>query len=157
LIDLGLATAMRLGEMLSLTPRQIDLALRTATLNDSKNGSSRVIPLSSRAIQILSTRIEALDDLNQPLFPITSHAVTIAFRRAVSRAKKSPLGKTFLTTPTIILEDIRFHDLRREAISRFFEKGLDLMKVAAISGHKTTEMVQRYTKFVMPDVALELC
>ncbi|MBM4231191.1 MAG: site-specific integrase [Gammaproteobacteria bacterium] len=157
LIDTAVETAMRLSEMLSLTPRQIDLTSRTATLNDSKNGSSRVIPLSSRAIQILATRIEALDDLNQPLFPITSHAVTIAFRRAVSRAKQSPSGETFLMTPTSVLEDVRFHDLRREAISRFFEKGLDLMKVAAISGHKTSEMVQRYTRFVMPDVALQLC
>lgn len=39
----------------------------------------------------------------------------------------------------------RFHDLRHEATSRLFEKGLNVMEVAAITGHKTLDMLKRYT------------
>ena len=41
--------------------------------------------------------------------------------------------------------DLRFHDLRHEAISRFFELGLNIPEVAVISGHKDPRMLFRYT------------
>jgi hypothetical protein len=37
------------------------------------------------------------------------------------------------------------HDLRHEATSRFFEKGLNVMEVASVTGHKTLQMLKRYT------------
>jgi len=43
------------------------------------------------------------------------------------------------------LEDLRFHDLRHEAVSRFVEAGLADQQVAAISGHKSMQMLKRYT------------
>ncbi len=43
------------------------------------------------------------------------------------------------------MEDLKFHDLRHEAISRLFEKGFNMMEAAAISGHKTLQMLKRYT------------
>ena len=43
------------------------------------------------------------------------------------------------------IEDPHFHDLRHEATSRFFEKGLNVMEVAATTGHKDVRMLQRYT------------
>lgn len=44
------------------------------------------------------------------------------------------------------IEDLRFHDLRHEAISRFFERtDLDVMEIKAITGHKTLQMLARYT------------
>ena len=51
------------------------------------------------------------------------------------------------------LVDITFHDLRHEAASRFFEKGLNLMQVAAITGHKTLQMLKRYTHLKAEDLA----
>ena len=44
--------------------------------------------------------------------------------------------------------DLRFHDLRHEAISRFFERGLSIAEVALISGHKDPRMLFRYTRIV---------
>lgn len=41
--------------------------------------------------------------------------------------------------------DLKFHDLRHEAVSRFFELGLNVMEVSTISGHKALSMLQRYT------------
>ena len=42
-------------------------------------------------------------------------------------------------------DDLRFHDLRHEATSRLFEKGLALMEVASTTGHKSLQMLNRYT------------
>jgi integrase len=51
---------------------------------------------------------------------------------------------------------LRFHDLRHEATSRFFEKGLNVMEVAAITGHRDLRMLQRYTHLRAADLALKL-
>ena len=54
------------------------------------------------------------------------------------------------------IEDLRFHDLRHEATSRFFEKGLHVMEVAAITGHKDLRMLKRYTHLRAEDLVLKL-
>jgi len=43
------------------------------------------------------------------------------------------------------ISDLHFHDLRHEAISRFFELGLSVPEVALISGHRDARMLFRYT------------
>ena len=50
------------------------------------------------------------------------------------------------------IKDLHFHDLRHEAISRFFEKGLSMPEVALISGHKDVRMLFRYTHLKAHDV-----
>jgi len=52
--------------------------------------------------------------------------------------------------------DLRFHDLRHEAISRFFEMGLSVPEVALISGHRDYRRLQRYTHLKPEEVALKL-
>ena len=47
---------------------------------------------------------------------------------------------------------LTFHDLRHEATSRLFEKGLGLMEVASITGHKTVQMLKRYTHLRAEDL-----
>ncbi|MCL5259817.1 MAG: tyrosine-type recombinase/integrase, partial [Nitrospirae bacterium] len=80
----------------------------------------------------------------------------VAFRRAVSRARtiyvKECAGKGEKPDPSF-LSDLTFHDLRHEATSRFFEKGLNPMQVAAITGHKTLQMLRRYTHLKAEDLA----
>jgi integrase len=51
------------------------------------------------------------------------------------------------------VEDLRLHDLRHEATSRLFEKGLNPMQVAAITGHKTLQMLKRHTHLRAEDLA----
>jgi integrase len=51
---------------------------------------------------------------------------------------------------------VRFHDLRHEATSRLFEKGLNVIEVAAITGHKTLDMLKRYTHLRAEDLAKKL-
>ena len=54
------------------------------------------------------------------------------------------------------ITDLHFHDLRHEATSRFFEKGLNVMEVATITGHKDLRMLQRYTHLRVEDLAKKL-
>lgn len=54
------------------------------------------------------------------------------------------------------IRDLRLHDLRHEATSRFFEKGLSVMEVASITGHKTLQMLNRYTHLKADDLAKKL-
>ncbi|WP_207002633.1 site-specific integrase [Trinickia mobilis] len=128
IILLAIETAMRQGEILNLLWENVDLRTRIAHLPMTKNGTKRDIPLSLRAVDAL-TRLGLKP--NGPVFNYTSDGFKSAWRLLVRR-----LGIT----------DLHFHDLRHEAISRLFELGtLDMMEVATISGHKSMQMLKRYT------------
>ena len=118
-------TAMRRGEILSLTWQDIDKDKRLAYLRDTKNGHPRFVPLTDRAIKAISHG----DTCNQRVFPMTGNAVQLAWKRLKKRHG---------------IEGVRFHDLRHEAISRFFDMGLTVPEVASISGHRTVSMLFRY-------------
>ena len=55
-----------------------------------------------------------------------------------------------------VVSDLRFHDLRHEAISRFFEMGLSIPEVAVISGHKDARMLFRYTHLRAENIIVKL-
>lgn len=135
--ELAVETAMRRGEIISLCWKHINLEKRTAFLPETKNGSSRTVPLSARAIQLFT----GLERTDERVFPINGDSVGKAFRRVTDRAG---------------IEDLRFHDLRHEATSRLFEKGLQLMEVSAITGHKDLAMLKRYTHLDAEKLALKL-
>lgn len=138
IIIFALETAMRQGEILSLRWEDINFELRTALLRMTKNGSRRTVPLSKRALNVL---FEVGPKPSGRVFPFTGNAVRLAFSRLRS---------------SLSIEDLRFHDLRHEATSRFFERGLNQLEVAAITGHKTLQMLQRYTHLRAEDLAQRL-
>ena len=127
LVQLAIETAMRQGELLALTWDNMDLKTQTAHLEDTKNGESRTVPLTCRAVAVLEA-------LPRPpggrVFPLTAQAVELAWKRACKRAG---------------IEGLHFHDLRHEAASRLFELGLNVMEVASITGHKDLRSLKRYT------------
>ena len=137
LVVLAIETGMRRSELLGLTWDNIDLKRRTAYLPDTKNGSNRTVPLSSKAVAVISN----LDKTQVRLFPVSDNAIRLSWDKLRKRAKA---------------DDLRFHDLRHEAISRFFERGLSVAEVALISGHKDPRMLMRYTHLKAEDVALKL-
>jgi integrase len=138
LILLAVETAMRAGELISLRWDNINVTKRTALLSDTKNGERRVVPLSSRALQVLST----VERTGETVFPISSsYTISNAFKRATQRAG---------------IIGLRFHDLRHEAVSRLFERQFNTMEVASISGHKSLQMLQRYTHLRAEDLAQRL-
>lgn len=133
IVRLALETAMRRGEILALRVRDVDIERCTATIRESKNGYSRTIPLSSLAVALLETTLAVMKEhaeaRNERLFPISTLALRLAWERLTKRAQ---------------IGDLHFHDLRHEAISRFFEKGLTVPEVASISVHRDMRMLFRY-------------
>lgn len=133
IIMFALETAMRRGEILALRFRDIDLERHSATVRESKNGYSRTIPLSPAAVAILTDAISRMGNdekaKNGRLFTTTPVALRLAWDRLTKRAD---------------IEDLNFHDLRHEAISRLFELGLTVPEVASISGHRDMRMLFRY-------------
>lgn len=141
LIVLAIETAMRRGEMLDLRWEHVDLDRRVAHLPLTKNGESRDIPLSRRATVLLQQLRERPGRDLERVFPMTGNAVRLAFEHLRVRA-------TML--------DFHFHDLRHEAVSRLFEKGLNIAEVSTISGHKELRMLQRYTHLRAVDLVKRL-
>ena len=137
-VQLVLETAMRRGEISTLRWENIDLKNKSILLRDTKNGDTRPVPLSSRAIKLLKALPRRIDG---GVFGMLPDSITRAFDRACQRAG---------------VEHLRFHDLRHEATSRLFEKGLNPMEVASITGHKTLQMLKRYTHLKVEDLARKL-
>ncbi|AWO88009.1 integrase [Bradyrhizobium diazoefficiens] len=130
-------TGMRRGELLSIRWRNVDFANSTVLIQTTKNGHPRRIPLTPTAL----TTLEALPRRDARVFPITTNAIRLAWERLRARAG---------------LTDLHLHDLRHEAVSRFFELGLSVPEVATISGHRDPRMLSRYTHLQPERLALKL-
>jgi len=135
IVVFAIETGMRRSEILGLTWENINLEKQLAYLLLTKNGTSREVPLSTKAAQVLSNQ-RSRQDTPTP-FPVNANAFRLAWERLRKRAD---------------LCDLRFHDLRHEAISRFFEMGLSIPEVAVISGHKDARMLFRYTHLRAEDL-----
>lgn len=133
----AIETGMRRGEILNLKWDQVDLQKRTATILEAKNGYSRTIPVTHLAVRTL----QALPKDDARVFPTTANSLRLAWDRML-------MGTG--------IENLHFHDLRHEAISRFFEMGLSVPEVALISGHRDYRMLARYTHIRATDVVAKL-
>jgi integrase len=144
-VVLAIETGMRFGELAGIQREHINLSKRTIHLPDTKNGHARTVPLSSRAltaIQTLPTSIEGR------LFSPKPGSIRTAFLIALTKARAASGG--------VFLEGLRFHDLRHEAVSRLFEKGLNPIEVGMVSGHRTLAMLQRYAHLRPEDLVTKL-
>lgn len=136
-VVIGLGTAMRRMEILSIRLRDIDLARRVIYIPQAKGGS-REQPIPGYLVNVLRGYIEAAMPGQEWLFTSegsrTGHTVNIekAFRRAVAAAGLDP---------KVVVR----HTLRHTAITHLVQAGVDLPTVKRISGHKTLAMVERYS------------
>uniref|UniRef100_A0A7C3LTR9 Site-specific integrase n=1 Tax=Leptospirillum ferriphilum TaxID=178606 RepID=A0A7C3LTR9_9BACT len=153
LVRFALETAMRRSELARMVWNLVDLKKRTVTLPETKNGEKRIVPLSPEAVRILERIPRRLDG---EVWGMEPDSITQAFLRSVSRARavyeKECEEKGTKLDPAFLV-DLTFHDLRHEATSRLFEKGFNLMEVATITGHKTLQMLKRYTHLRAEDLA----
>jgi integrase len=133
-VVLAVSTGMRSGEMMTLRWAQVDLKRGLITLHDTKNGSSRAVPLAGHAMSLIQglAKVRRIDtDL---LFPGKDPTKPIDLKKpwttAVHKAK---------------LVDFRFHDLRHSAASYLAMNGASTIEIASVLGHKTLQMVKRYS------------
>tara|TARA_R110002111_G_scaffold11313_4_gene35333 strand:- start:1428 stop:2621 length:1194 start_codon:yes stop_codon:yes gene_type:complete len=135
-VVIGLATAMRKMEILSIRREHVDLERRMISIPKAKAGA-REQPITSDLAKFLEGHIKALPPGTPWLFPSASaasgHAIDIrkGFRRAVIAAGLDP-------------DKVVRHTLRHTAITHLVQAGVDLPTVKRISGHKTLSMVERY-------------
>lgn len=134
-IHLAIETGMRRGELLAIRWKHVNLDTGVLHIPITKTGMPRTIPLTERAREILRERKSLAAD-DERAFLTSANGFRLAWERCKRRAERAGCGGIY---------SLRFHDLRHEAVSRFFEMGLNPAEVASISGHKDLRMLMRYT------------
>ena len=131
---------MRLSEQMSLRWENIDMIKRTAFLpaKITKTKRSRTVPLTDKAIAVLK---EIPRHISGKVFNMSYNYHNKGWRALCKRAG---------------IVGLRWHDLRRESISRLFERGLSLSEVQSISGHMTLQMLSTYTQHDAETLAIKL-
>lgn len=119
----AIETAMRAGEICALEPD--DIAGQVARLRMTKNGTKRDVPLSTRAVELLSLLPKTE---GKSVFGITAASLDALFRKAKERC---------------MIGDLTFHDSRHEAITRLARK-LNVLELARMVGHRDLRMLQVY-------------
>jgi len=151
IVRIAIETSMRQSEILNLRIPHVDLASRVARLQDTKNNSARTVPLSAQATAVLKAAIE------HPLRPAETDLVF--FGEPGKDGKRRPYQFTKIwgdIKRELGMSDLHFHDLRHEAVSRLVEGGLSDQEVASISGHKSMQMLRRYTHLRAEDLVEKL-
>jgi len=151
IVRIALETGMRWSEILTLRESQVDLKRRIVRLLKTKNTQPRTVPLTLSAVEMFRKAIAN---------PVRPDDTDLIFSGAPGRdgvrrpyqfdrmwqAIKRKQG----------LKDFRFHDLRHEAVSRFVEAGFSDQEVSAISGHKSMQMLKRYTHLRTEDLVARI-
>ncbi len=154
MIDLTLfavATAMRLGEIVSLRWEDLDEASRTVVIRERKHPTKKAsndqkVPLLQGVCTLAGQPIDPLQlMLRQPsawrregrIFPHAPQSISRAFQRA---------------TEELNIPDLHFHDLRHDGASRLFEAGFPIERVALVTGHRDWNMLRRYTQLRAEDL-----
>jgi integrase len=141
IIDFAIATCMRRGEIVRMQWADVDADARLLTIRDrkdprKKSGNDERIPLLGESLAIIQRQIIS----DNFVFQVSPEWISDNFLLACRVAK---------------VEDLVFHDLRHEGISRLFESGLRIEQVALVSGHKSWAMLKRYTQ-LKPESLLPL-
>jgi integrase len=148
-IILALETAMRRGEILNIKKSHINYSKSVLLIPSTKNDQSRTIPLSSQALTALRGQLRASQRLFGGVISLVESTVFDYKPRGLS-------GEFLKLCRRKGIENLHFHDLRHEATSRLFEKGLNPVEVATITGHKDTRMLVRYTHLRAEDLVKRL-
>jgi integrase len=139
MIVIALNTGMRRGEILNLRWEAVDLIHGRITVENSKSGKPREIPINSEVFAIFADMpqnggyIFGSTENGAPLKDIKT-----AWIGACRRAKKNKNDKG--------ITDLRFHDLRHTFATRYIESGGDIVSLSEILGHSSILMTARYCK-----------
>lgn len=134
IVVLALSTGMRKSELLGIKWQDVDLKSGALILSNTKNGERRRVPVQGLALELLRDHAKvrlinsdllfsSFNDANRPM------SIRRLFDNAIKQAE---------------IENFTFHDLRHSAASYLAMNGAGPLDIAAILGHKTLAMVQRY-------------
>lgn len=132
ILEFSILTCMRIGEVCSLKWEDLNREHKTIIIRDRKDprkkeGNHMIAPLLGESFDIAIRQPQS----NELIFPYKSKSVTAGFQRV-----RNDLG----------IEDLRYHDLRREGASKLFEQGYSIEEVAQVTGHRNLNVLwQVYT------------
>lgn len=162
IFDLALESCMRMREMYTLSPTQVDLVKKTIFLDKTKNGDRRQVPLTTVAIRVLKTYTKHLEhgtrgmhgfNCSQELFFPWWDGEQASLEKVTIRLSRQ-FDRIFVAAGC---DDLHFHDLRHEAISRLFERTtLNEIEASRITGHKDPRQLRRYSNLRGSHLATKL-
>ena len=140
IMDFALASAMRLGEICRIEAEDVDRERRTVTIRDRKDpkkkaGNDQDVPLVGNAWPIVERQL--IEHPTGRLFPYSARSISVLFARACRECG---------------IDDLHFHDMRHAATVALFRAGLDIPRVAIVTGHRSWENLKRYTQLEPSDV-----
>ena len=147
IVRIALETGMRSSEIATLRRNQVDLERRIVRLLETKNTLPRTVPLTINATALFQ------EALTHPIRPIDTDLIFFGEPGKDGKRRPYNFSRVWLDIKSSVgCADFRFHDLRHEAVSRFVEAGLSDQEVSAISGHKSMQMLKRYTHLRAEDL-----
>ncbi len=131
IIAFAIFSTRRLEEITLLRWDDLDVKGCRVMVRDMKNPGEKIgnnvwVDLPIEALRIAKSMRRAAAEI----FPFGTDAIGASFTRACQL-----LG----------IEDLHFHDLRHDGVSRLFETGLNIPRVASVSGHRSWSSLKRYT------------
>ena len=151
IVCIALETGMRSSEIVTLSRMQVDLKRRIVRLLETKNTLPRTVPLSTTAAELFR------EALNHPVRPIDTDLIFFGEPGRDGKRRPYQFNPVWLKIKREQgLADVRFHDLRHEAVSRLVEAGFSDQEVSAISGHKSMQMLKRYTHLRAEDLVVRI-
>ena len=151
IVRIALETGMRTSEIVTLRRTQVEIDRRIVRLLKTKNTHPRTVPLTLTAAELLKSAMD------HPIRPANTEL--IFFGEPGRKGLRAPYAFDRVWQETKKkqgIKDFHFHDLRHEAVSRFVEAGFSDQEVSAISGHKSMQMLKRYTHLRAEDLVERL-
>jgi len=133
ILEFSILTCMRIGEVCTIRWEDLNEENKTVVVRDRKDprkkeGNHMLVPLLGESFDIAIHQ----EKKGELIFPYNPRSVTAGFQRV-----RNELG----------IEDLRYHDLRREGASRLFEAGYSIEEVAQVTGHRNLNILwQVYTQ-----------
>ncbi|AUQ93880.1 putative phage integrase protein (plasmid) [Phaeobacter inhibens] len=133
IIPFAIFSTRRQDEIVRIRWQDLDREHSRVLVKDMKNPGEKIgndvwCELTLEAMQIIETMPQA--ETTDPIFPYRANNISASFIR---------------TCALLGIEDLRFHDLRHEGVSRLFEMGKTIPQVASVSGHRSWQSLQRYS------------
>jgi integrase len=136
-VVLALSTGARQAEIMMLRYGQIDFGRGVITLDKTKNGETRSLPLVSSAFTMLMARVKVRSLNDDRVFPPTSRA-----KKSECLDLRQPWDKAIKEAGIV---NFHWHDLRHTAASYLAMAGVSLVEISKILGHRNMQMVSRYS------------
>lgn len=140
IISLLMDTGLRAKELLSITWKDIDMKNRTIYIRNAKNGEERVVFVSNKTLELLKRWNK--ENKEEKVIPLS-------YSGLYKRIRTLGLKCKFTSKP------LRPHILRHTFATIALRKGMNLMALQRVLGHKDIKVTQIYVHLMVDDLKRE--